>query len=99
MPLACLLSYSSFRFHPRFQLAGHGRRDERRDVAAHGCDLANKGRRDVTCARAGGQEDRLDVWRHRSVHAGHLHLVVEVRAVPQTSDDKAGAMFARGIDH
>ena len=44
-----------------------------------------------TCG-AGGEEHGLDAGRHGAVHAGHLHLVVEVGAVAQAAEDDASRL-------
>ena len=49
--------------------------------------------------RACRQEHGLQIRRHRLVHAGHLHLVVEIGAVAQAADQDRGAMLARRVDH
>ena len=56
-----------------------------------GGDVARLGRR--------GHEDGVNVGGHRSVHPGHLHLVVEVGRIAETADDDTGARFPRGVHH
>ena len=74
-------------------------RHERRDVAAHRGDLADKRGGDVARAGAAGRKTVLDVRRHRAVHPGHLHLVVEVGGVAEPADDDPRARLPRRIDH
>ena len=61
-------------------------------------DLPDKRGGDVAGLRARRQENRLQPGRHRAVHAGHLHLVVEVGAVAQPADQDRRADLAREID-
>jgi hypothetical protein len=46
-----------------------------------------------------GQENRLHVRHHRPVHAGHLHLVIEVRSVAQSSNQDGGTFALRRPHH
>src|SRR3989337_2149905 len=77
---------------------GHDRRDEGRTIAAHGGNLANETCRDMPRLRRGGQKHRLDLRRKGLVHAGHLHLVVEIAGVAQAPDDDRGLRVLSRID-
>lgn len=44
-------------------------------------------------------KDGLDIRRHRPVHAGHLHFVIEIGAVTKAADQQRRTMGAGGIDH
>src|SRR3954467_1730214 len=68
----------------------HGR-DEGRDVAAHRCDLPDQCGGDRADADRSRKKYRFDVGRHGLVHAGNLHLVIEIGAVAQSADHDGGA--------
>src|SRR5216684_3054750 len=72
------------------------RRHERRDVAAHGCDLAHQCGGDRADRRRGRNEHGMHVRRHGFVHAGDLHLEIEVGTVAQATDHDGRAMLLRG---
>ena len=81
----------------RFQPCHHGGRHEGADVAAHLGDLAHQSGGDRAHRGARGQEDGLDRRRHRAVHPGHLHFVVEIGGVAQAADQQGRALaLARG---
>ena len=51
--------------------------------------------------RTFGEAATNTVWmrrRHRAVHAGHLHLVVEVGAIAQAAEDDRRLVLGGGID-
>jgi hypothetical protein len=79
------------------QALGDKGRHEGRDVAAHAGDLAHERGRDGADRRRGRQEDGLDPGRHGLVHGRHLHLVVEVGAVPDAPDQERGPVPAGGV--
>src|ERR1043165_4661302 len=60
-------------------------RHEARDVAAQAGDLTHQSGGDRADRRRGRQKHGLDLRRHGAVHAGHLHLVIEVGAVAQAA--------------
>ncbi len=77
---------------------GDGARNEIADRPAHQRDLAHERARDMAHAGARRQEHGVDVRRHGPVHARHLHLVVEVRAVAEAAEDNGRLLRARRID-
>src|SRR3954471_2923060 len=62
---------------------GDGRRHEGGNIAAHAGDLAHQCGSDRADGDGSRQEHRMHLRRHGLVHAGDLHLVIEVGAVTQ----------------
>ena len=69
-----------------------------RNVAAHACDLSHECGGDRAYPGRGRQEHGLDVGRHRLVHSGHLHFIVEIGAVAQAADEQLRAFALRRRD-
>src|SRR5262245_29316337 len=59
---------------------------EARNVAIHARNLAHQSGGDGAHHRGRWQEHGLDLRGHSLVHAGHLHFVIEIRAVAQAAD-------------
>src|ERR1700761_9116512 len=77
-----------------FQEGCNGGRHEGRHVAAHASDLTHQCGGDRADRHRGRDEDGMDVGRHRLVHAGDLHLVVEIGAVAQAPDHEGRPPFS-----
>src|SRR5262245_39580167 len=58
-------------------------RHERADIATHGGDLPDERGGDVARGRRCRQEYRLHVRRHRAIHPGHLHLIIEIGGIAE----------------
>src|SRR5579883_1797293 len=62
-----------------------------RHVASHAGNLPHQSGADGTHRWRRRQEHGQHVGRHRGVHPGELHLVVEVGAIAQAADHESGA--------
>lgn len=82
-----------------FERAGDCDRHKGTNVAAHRGYLADQCGGNRAHRRARGQEDCLQLRSHRLVHAGHLHLVVEIGAVTQATDHDGCAVLAGRVNH
>src|SRR5215471_309898 len=80
----------------RFQADGNRRRNERRYVAAHGCDLPHQCGADRADDRRGRQKNRLHGGGHGGVHARHFYLVVEIGPAAQPTDQQRRALALGG---
>src|SRR6478609_1324818 len=72
------------------EFGGNRGRYERGEVAAHARDLAHQCGGDRADRSRGRDEHRMHLGRHGLVHAGQLHLVVEIGAVAQAPDHDGG---------
>src|SRR4029079_1933368 len=72
------------------EFGGNRGRYERGEVAAHARDLAHQCGGDRADRSRGRDEHRTRCGRHGLVHAGQLHLVVEIGAVAQAPDHDGG---------
>ena len=92
---SCRLPESGFQLCANFffSRAATCCRHEGRDVAAHAGNLPDQGGGDRANRGRGGQEYRLHFGRHRGIHAGHLHFVIEIGGVAHAAhqDGRAGA--------
>src|SRR5205085_5687760 len=80
-----------------FQASGHRGRHERRNVPAHASDLAHQCGGDRAGTHGSRDEHRMHVRRHGLVHAGNLHLIIEVRAIAQAANHDGGtSLLCRG---
>src|SRR5882724_12975249 len=73
------------------EFGGDRGRHECGEVAAHGGDLAYQCGGDRADGGRRWYEHRMHLGRHGLVHAGYLHLVVEIGAVAQPPDHDGGA--------
>src|SRR6478752_8584630 len=80
------------------EFGGNRGRYERGEVAAHARDLAHQCGGDRADRSRGRDEHRMHLGRHGLVHAGQLHLVVEVGAVAQAADHDGRPVLPRRGD-
>src|SRR6266436_2786753 len=77
------------------EAGGDGCRHKGGYVAAHGSDLTDQCGGDRADKNRGRNEHGLHVGRHSAVHAGKLHLVIEVGAIAQAPNHDGRAVIPR----